>query len=71
LIERMEALWRERWTVHARPGDLLHLNIKKLVRIVRPAHRVTGDRRDSVEGASCEYVHVAIDDHSRIAFSAI
>ena len=36
---------------HAAPGDLLHLDIKKLGRIVRPAHRVTGDRRDSVDGA--------------------
>jgi len=56
---------------HARPGDLLHLDIKKLGRIVRPSHRVTGDRRDSVSGAGWEYVHVAIDDHSRIAFSAV
>lgn len=56
---------------HAEPGDLLHLDIKKLGRIVRPSHRVTGDRRDSVDGAGWEYVHVAIDDHSRIAFSAI
>jgi transposase InsO family protein len=56
---------------HAAAGDLLHLDIKKLGRIVRPSHRVTGDRRDSVEGAGWEYVHVAVDDHSRIAFSAI
>lgn len=56
---------------HALPGDLLHLDIKKLGRIERPSHRVTGDRRDSVQGAGWEYVHVAIDDHSRIAFSAI
>lgn len=56
---------------HATAGDLLHLDIKKLGRIVRPSHRVTGDRRDSVDGAGWEYVHVAIDDHSRIAFSAI
>jgi transposase InsO family protein len=56
---------------HAHPGDLLHLDIKKLGRIVRPSHRVTGDRRDSASGAGWEYVHVAIDDHSRIAFSAI
>ena len=56
---------------HAHPGDLLHLDIKKLGRIVRPSHRVTGDRRDTVQGAGWEYVHVAIDDHSRIAFSAI
>ena len=56
---------------HASAGDLLHLDIKKLGRILRPSHRVTGNRRDSVGGAGWEYVHVAIDDHSRIAFSAI
>jgi len=54
---------------HAAPGDLLHLDIKKLGRIVRPSHRVTGDRRDSVDGAGWECVHVAIDDHSRVGFS--
>jgi transposase InsO family protein len=56
---------------HAAAGDLLHLDIKKLGRIVRPSHRVTGNRRDSVDGAGWEYVHVAIDDYSRIAFSAV
>lgn len=56
---------------HEQPGDLLHLDIKRLVRIARPSHRVTGNRRDTVKGIGAEYVHVAIDDHSRIAFSAI
>ncbi len=56
---------------HLGAGDLLHLDIKKLGRIVRPSHRVTGDRRDTAGGAGWEHVHVAIDDHSRIAFSAI
>ncbi len=56
---------------HATPGDLLHLDIKRLVRIARPSHRVTGNYRDKVRGIGAEYVHVAIDDHSRIAFSAI
>ncbi|MBZ5605977.1 MAG: IS481 family transposase [Acidobacteriia bacterium] len=56
---------------HDAPGDLLHLDIKKLGRIVRPSHRVTGDRRDSVSGTGWEHVHVAIDDHTRIAFSAV
>ena len=56
---------------HARPGDLLHLDIKKLGRIARPSHRVTGNRRDSVSGIGWEYFHVAIDDHSRMAFSAL
>ena len=55
----------------ARPGELLHLDTKKLGRIVRPSHRVTGDRRDSVEGAGWEFAHVAIDDHSRAGFVQI
>jgi transposase InsO family protein len=53
------------------PGGLLHLDIKKLGRFRRPGHRVTGDRTQDSPGAGWEYVHVAIDDHSRIAFSAI
>jgi transposase InsO family protein len=52
----------------AAPGELLHIDIKKLGRIVRPSHRVTGDRRDRVEGAGWEFAHVAIDDHSRVGF---
>jgi len=56
---------------HARPGDLLHLDIKKLGRIAKPGHRVTGNLADRTRRAGWEYVHVAIDDHSRIAFSAI
>jgi len=56
---------------HPSPRDLLHLDIKKLVRIARPSHRVTGDRRDTVRGIGGEALHVAIDDHSRIAFSAL
>lgn len=50
------------------PGELLHMDTKKLGRIVRPSHRVTGNRRDSVEGAGWEFAHVAIDDHSRAGF---
>ena len=56
---------------HERPGDLLHLDIKKLGRIARPGHRVTGNPADRTRRVGWEYVHVAIDDHSRIAFSAI
>ncbi|OJW77965.1 IS481 family transposase [Thiobacillus sp. 65-1402] len=50
------------------PGELLHIDTKKLGRIVRPSHRVTGNRRDSVDGAGWEFAHVAIDDHSRASF---
>lgn len=56
---------------HAAPGDLLHLDIKKLGRFRRPGHRVTGDRQVTSDGAGWEYVHIAIDDHSRVAFSSI
>src|SRR5664280_3589177 len=52
----------------AAPGELLNIDTKKLGRIVRPSHRVTGDRRDSVDGAGWEFAHVAIDDHSRAGF---
>jgi transposase InsO family protein len=51
-----------------RPGELLHLDIKKLAKIVRLGHRITGDRRDTTDGAGWEYVHVAIDDASRLAY---
>jgi transposase InsO family protein len=50
-----------------RAGELVHLDVKKLARIVRPGHRVTGDRRDSVEGAGWEFAHMAVDDASRFA----
>jgi len=56
---------------HRRAGDMLHLDIKKLGRIARPGHRVTGNLADRTRRVGWEYVHVAIDDHSRIAFSAI
>jgi transposase InsO family protein len=53
------------------PGELLHFDIKKLARIVHPSHRVTHDRRDSSRGAGWEYVHVCIDDASRLAYAQI
>lgn len=56
---------------HERPGDLLHIDTKKLGRIERPSHRVTGNRRDSVGGAGWETLFVAVDDHARIAFTAM
>lgn len=56
---------------HDSPGDLLHIDTKKLGRIERPSHRVTGNRRDSVEGAGWEMLFVAVDDHARIAFTAM
>jgi transposase InsO family protein len=56
---------------HKHPGDLIHFDIKRLARIRKPGHRVTGQRRKESRGVGWEYLHIAIDDHSRIAFSAI
>jgi transposase InsO family protein len=53
-----------------RPGELVHIDVKKLGRIVRPGHRVTGSRRDRRDQGKkgWEFVHVCIDDATRLAF---
>jgi len=56
---------------HKYPGSLIHFDIKRLARIVKPGHRVHGDRTQETRGAGYEYVHIAIDDHTRLAFAAI
>ena len=57
---------------HDAAGDLLHLDIKKLGRFRKPGHRVTGDpQKGKSYGAGWDYVHVAIDDHSRIGWAGI
>ena len=53
---------------HKNPGDLLHLDVKKLVRFRRPGHRVHGDRSRQSRGIGWEFVHVAIDDASHVAY---
>lgn len=60
------------------PGEIIHIDIKKLGRFYRKGHRITGDRAERAKhrkkGAKApgwEYVHVAVDDHSRVAFSEI
>ena len=53
------------------PGELLHLDIKKLGRFRQPGHRVTGNRRVDSAGAGWEFVHVAVDDASRVAFTQV
>jgi transposase InsO family protein len=57
----------------ARPGEMIHIDIKKLGRFERVGHRITGDRRgqSNSRGVGWEYVHVCVDDHSRIAFTSI
>ena len=55
------------------PGELIHIDIKKLGKFNQIGHRITGDRRgqSNSRGVGWEFVHVAIDDHSRIAFAKV
>jgi transposase InsO family protein len=53
------------------PGELIHIDIKKLGRFDRIGHRITGDRQSNSRGVGWEFVHVCIDDASRVAFSQI
>jgi transposase InsO family protein len=55
----------------AHPGELIHIDIKKLGRFSQVGHRITGDRTGQSRGIGWEFVQVAIDDASRIAFSQI
>ena len=56
----------------ASPGELVHVDVKKLGRIVTPGHRVTGDRSVRAAGrAGWQYLFVAIDDHSRLGFASV
>jgi len=57
----------------ATPGEMIHIDIKKLGRFDRIGHRITGDRtgQSNSRGVGWEFVHVCIDDHSRVAFSEI
>jgi transposase InsO family protein len=54
-----------------RPGELIHVDTKKLGRFQRLGHRVTGNRHQRCEGAGWDYVHVCVDDASRLAFVEI
>ncbi len=53
---------------HDGPGELLHIDIKKLGRFWRAGHRATGNRTQDSDGAGWEYVHVCVDDYSRVAY---
>ena len=56
-----------------KPGELVHIDIKKLGRIDGIGHRITGNRtgQSSKRGAGWEYLHVAIDDACRLAYSEV
>jgi transposase InsO family protein len=57
----------------ATAGEMIHIDIKKLGRFDKVGHRITGDRtgQSNSRGVGWEFVHVCIDDHSRVAFSQI
>jgi len=56
-----------------RPGEMIHIDIKKLGKFNQIGHRITGDRKgqSNSRGVGWEYVHVCIDDASRVAFSKL
>jgi transposase InsO family protein len=71
-LNKLEAAEPENRYQHRRPGDLVHLDVKKLGRISGfHGHRITGDRSRRREGAGWDYVHVAIDDRTRIAYAEV
>jgi transposase InsO family protein len=51
-----------------RPGELIHLDIKKLARFSQVGHRITGNRLGASEGVGYDFFHVAIDDATRLAY---
>jgi transposase InsO family protein len=63
----------------SRPGELIHIDVKKLGRIAGAGHRVTGDRQNQYDRRGrrgrgelgWEYVHIAVDDYSRLAYAEV
>ena len=63
----------------SRPGELVHIDVKKLGRIAGAGHRVTGDRASQYDRRGrrargelgWEFVHIAVDDHSRLAYAEL
>jgi transposase InsO family protein len=55
----------------ATPGELLHIDIKRLVGIRGVGHRITGNRQHQARGVGWDTTYVAIDDHSRVGFAEV
>jgi transposase InsO family protein len=68
LLEPTEPVRRYEWP-HV--GDLLHLDLKRLGRVVGIGHRIHGDRRRRTRKAGWEYLHVAIDDATRLTYAEV
>jgi transposase InsO family protein len=68
LLEPPPAVQRYEWP-HV--GDLLHVDLKRLGRVVGIGHRIHGDRRRRTRKAGWEYLHVAIDDATRLTYAEV
>lgn len=53
------------------PGELVHIDVKKLGRIERVGHRIHADRRARARGAGWEFLHVCVDDCTRLAYAEV
>lgn len=67
-LEPAPPVRRYEWS---RPGDMVHLDTKKLARIEKVGHRIHGDRARSVDGAGWELLHVCVDDATRLAYAEV
>ena len=56
---------------HRAPGDLFHIDAKKLARIEAVGHRIHGDRSRRRQGVGWEVVFVCVDDHTRLAYAEV
>ena len=56
---------------HQQPGELVHLDTKRLARFRKPGHRVTGNRHIKSTWVGWQFLHVAIDDHARVAYGEL
>lgn len=64
-LEPKKKIRRYEWDA---PGDMLHLDTKKLARINGVGHRIHGDRTRQNRGTGWEFAHIAIDDHTRLSY---
>ena len=68
LLEPPAPVQRYEW---AEVGDLLHVDLKRLGRVVGIGHRIHGDRRRRARRVGWEYLHVAIDDATRLTYAEV
>jgi transposase InsO family protein len=68
LVEPTGPVQRYEWP-HV--GDLLHIDLKRLGRIVGIGHRIHGDRRRRARRVGWEFLHVAIDDATRLTYAEV